>query len=147
VTANKTENDGDTSGKQTTKKQTTKKATRKRSPRADERTRGDRQDDEQRKQGEDGRHDDKRSSLKPMQAARLAIQQIRQLTGRTVDGVSAVDREGDGWHVLVEVVEVERVPAATDVIGVYAAILDSDGDLESYERVRRYVRAQAGDDS
>lgn len=98
----------------------------------------------------DGGGSDRESSarkLKPVQAARLATKQIRVLTGRTVDGVSGVERAGDGWHVLVEVVEIERVPAATDVIGVYEVVLDSDGDLDSYERVRRYVRGQAGDDS
>lgn len=111
----------------------------------------DQPEDHQDEQGDGGGGGSDREGsarkLKPVQAARLATKQIRVLTGRTVDGVSGVERAGDGWHVLVEVVEIERVPAATDVIGVYEVVLDSDGDLESYERVRRYVRGQAGDDS
>jgi hypothetical protein len=83
---------------------------------------------------------------KPMQIARLAAQQLRLLTGRDVEGAAGLERADDGWRVLLEVVEVARVPRATDVIGVYEVTVDADGDLVSYDRLRRYVRAQAGDD-
>lgn len=162
--ASKTESKS--SGKKKSSKKTTKKST---ASSSDGGGSSKRRDDNEQRQGEEeqDRQDSESSTsesgqdegskdegskdgggkLKPMEAARLAVQQIRQLTGRTVDGVSGVERSGDGWHVLVEVVEVERVPRATDVIGVYEAELDSEGDLDSYERVRRYVRGQAGDDS
>jgi hypothetical protein len=84
--------------------------------------------------------------LKPMQVARLAAQQLRMLTGRDVEGAAGLERADDGWRVLLEVVEVARVPRATDVIGVYEVTVDADGDLVSYDRIRRYVRGQAGDD-
>jgi hypothetical protein len=84
--------------------------------------------------------------LKPMQIARLAARQLRMLTGRDVEGAAGLERADDGWRVLLEVVEVARVPRATDVIGIYEVTVDADGDLVSYDRIRRYVRAQAGDD-
>jgi hypothetical protein len=84
--------------------------------------------------------------LKPMQIARLAAQQLQMLTGRDVEGAAGLERADDGWRVLLEVVEVARVPRATDVLGVYEVTVDSDGDLVSYDRIRRYVRGQAGDD-
>lgn len=80
---------------------------------------------------------------KPMALARRAAQQLAELTGRRVDGVSGFSRAGQGWRVTLEVVEVSRVPAATDVLGCYEVVVDEDGDLIAYERTRRYIRAQA----
>jgi hypothetical protein len=42
----------------------------------------------------------------------------------------------------VEVVEVSRIPDSADILAVYEARLDADGDLVSYRRVRRYARGQ-----
>jgi hypothetical protein len=105
-------------------------------------------EDEQQREGDEGssRSGGGQRSLKPMQIARLAAQQLRMLTGRAVEGAAGLERADDGWRVLLEVVEVARVPRATDVIGVYEVTVDADGDLVSYDRIRRYVRAQAGDD-
>jgi hypothetical protein len=87
-----------------------------------------------------------RRGLKPMQVARLAAQQLRMLTGREVEGAAGLERADEGWRVLLEVLEVARVPRSTDVLGVYEVTVDAEGDVVSYERLRRYVRAQAGDD-
>jgi hypothetical protein len=105
-------------------------------------------EDEQQRDRDDGgsRSGGGQRGLKPMQIARLAAQQLRMLTGRDVEGAAGLERADDGWRVLLEVVEVARVPRATDVIGVYEVTVDADGDLVSYDRIRRYVRAQAGDD-
>jgi hypothetical protein len=108
-------------------------------PREDEQQREERDEDGSRSGGG-------QRGLKPMQIARLAAQQLRMLTGRDVEGAAGLERADDGWRVLLEVVEVARVPRATDVIGVYEVTVDADGDLVSYDRIRRYVRAQAGDD-
>jgi hypothetical protein len=85
--------------------------------------------------------------LKPMQLARLAAAQLMQLTGRDIDGTSGIERTDEGWRVLFEVVEVTRVPRAMDVLGLYEVIVDGDGDLLRYERLRRYGRTQTTEDS
>lgn len=51
-----------------------------------------------------------------------------------------------GWRVLVEVIEVSRVPASTDVLGAYEVTVDEEGELVRFERLRRYVRAHTGED-
>lgn len=83
--------------------------------------------------------------LKPMQLARLAGAQLMQLTGRDLDGTSGIEQTDEGWCVLLEVVEVTRVPRAMDVLGLYEVIVDDDGDLVRYERIRRYGRSQPED--
>lgn len=75
-------------------------------------------------------------------AVSSALQQFRALTGRqseSVTGVRSLD-DGQGWSVLVDVVELERIPSSTDVIATYRVDLDTQGSITGYERLRRYTR-------
>ncbi|MFD2081189.1 Gas vesicle synthesis protein GvpO [Actinopolymorpha cephalotaxi] len=83
-----------------------------------------------------------RAKKKPSMARviRGAVQQFGELTGKQADGVSGVRREGEGWSLLVDVVELERIPSTTTVIATYRLDVTADGELDGYERLRRYVR-------
>jgi hypothetical protein len=76
-----------------------------------------------------------------MEVARLAMRQVAELTGRSPEGVTELTPVDGGWRVGVEVVEIRRVPATTDVLATYEAELNASGDLMSYRRTRRYSRA------
>jgi len=74
-------------------------------------------------------------------AIRAAVAEFRTLTGREPDGVTGVRKIADGgWSVLVDVVELERIPATTTVLATYRVDVDSAGELLSCERLRRYTR-------
>jgi hypothetical protein len=47
--------------------------------------------------------------------------------------------------VTVEVLEVGRVPETTDVLASYDVVVDEEGDVMEYRRLRRYLRAQVED--
>jgi hypothetical protein len=84
-------------------------------------------------------------------SAREAIAHVRDdlpsLLGRNVESVIGVERDDDGnWEVLVQVVELSRIPSSTDVLGAYLVTLDGSGDLVGYTRRRRYQRGQADSD-
>jgi hypothetical protein len=51
-----------------------------------------------------------------------------------------VRRDGDGWSVLVDVIELERVPSTTSVMATYRVDLDRSGELTGFERLRRFSR-------
>lgn len=103
-------------------------------------TRGAQQPDTRRSNGDSGR--------RPRIAAVVgaARREIEALTGRPVESVSAVRRSDDGWVVSLEVVELERIPASTSVLGTYEAVVDGDGSLVEYERTRRYYRNRADEE-
>jgi hypothetical protein len=82
----------------------------------------------------------------PAELARTAVTTLAQLTGRQPETVLGLRKEEDGWQLLVEVVEMRRVPNSTDVLGCYAVNLDKNGDVVGYERRRRYQRGQTGGD-
>lgn len=94
---------------------------------------------------ERGRRAKARSASTPLsvpQVARRAREQVSEVTGFEADSVSAVEKDDDVWRVTVNVVELHRVPASTNVLATYVAVLDANGDLTSYHRLRRYRRDQ-----
>ncbi|MFD3654496.1 gas vesicle protein [Streptomyces sp. NPDC058620] len=79
----------------------------------------------------------------PGQAAEAACQSLDGLLGHPTEGVSAVRRSDDGWCVVVDVLEVPRIPDTTSLLASYEVQLDADGELMEYRRVRRYRRGAA----
>jgi hypothetical protein len=74
-------------------------------------------------------------------AIRAAAAVFAAIIGRQPDGVSGARPTADqGWSVLIDVVELERIPAATSIIGTYRVDVDGTGELVSYERIRRFTR-------
>lgn len=74
--------------------------------------------------------------------AERAKVELSRITGLTADHVSAVASAADGWHVTVDMIELKRIPAATDVLAAYEAVFAPTGSLVSYRRARRYFRDQ-----
>lgn len=78
---------------------------------------------------------------RPAAAIRAAVEQFGEIAGRQPDGVTGVrPAEGGGWSILLDVVELERIPASTSVLATYRVDVDGNGVLQSYERLRRYTR-------
>lgn len=83
--------------------------------------------------------------IKPKDIAARAVEQMQELLGRPIEGVTGLEKDGDDWTVTLEVLELERVPTTTDVLGSYEVKLDSDGELTGAQRTRRYARGEAGE--
>lgn len=73
-------------------------------------------------------------------AVTTALEQFAVLTRLEPVAATGVRREQDGWSVLVDVVELERIPSTTSVMATYRVDLDGSGDLCGYERLRRFNR-------
>lgn len=77
--------------------------------------------------------------------AERAVEQVHDLIGRPVESITGVERDGNEWTVTLEVLELERVPTTTDILGKYEVTLDKDGEMTGTQRTRRYPRAEAGE--
>jgi hypothetical protein len=99
-------------------------------------------EDEEYDEGEAYDEDDERDGQvrTASAAARVAVDQIAQLTAKRPEGVIAVEPGDDGWRVSVEVIEDQRIPSSADILAIYEAAIASSGDLISYRRIRRYGR-------
>lgn len=76
-----------------------------------------------------------------------ARDELAALTGRKVESVSGLEKTDEGWQVTVVVVELERIPASTDILATYEVVLDESGDIVNYHRGDRYLRGQIGEHS
>jgi hypothetical protein len=72
---------------------------------------------------------------------RGAVQQFAELSGLEPERISGVRSSENGWSILVDVVELERIPATTSVMCTYRVDVDSDAQLTGFERLRRFTRA------
>ena len=73
-------------------------------------------------------------------AVQRALEHFARQTQLEPVGATGVRREENGWSVLVDVVELERVPSTTSVMATYRVDIDTDGELTGYERLRRFSR-------
>lgn len=77
-------------------------------------------------------------------AVERAKAHLVELTGQEPEAVSSLNRSQEGWRITLEVVELERIPRTTDILGTYVVELDDDGELMSYVRTQRYYRNEVG---
>jgi hypothetical protein len=74
-----------------------------------------------------------------------AREQLAQMTGLKPDAVSAFTKDEEGWHISVEMIELKRIPEASDILATYDVNLDDKGNLLRYQRTRRYLRSEVGE--
>src|SRR4051794_15362580 len=79
-------------------------------------------------------------------AVEHAKSHLMEFTGQPIEAVSSLNRTRDGWRVVLEVLELERIPRTTDILASYAVELDEHGDLMGYERIHRYYRNDVSGD-
>ncbi len=78
--------------------------------------------------------------------ARWAAEQVQEMSGKESEAVTSVRRTDDGWVVSLEVVETRKIPETSDILATYEAEMDTDGELISYQRTKRYTRGRGDDE-
>ena len=67
---------------------------------------------------------------------------LEDLLGNEPESVSGLQRRNGHWAIMLEVVEMRRIPESTDVLSSYEVVLDDSGDVVGMTRRRRYRRSQ-----
>ncbi|BBK41304.1 hypothetical protein STVA_13240 [Allostella vacuolata] len=73
--------------------------------------------------------------------------QLQELTGFHADSVSDFTATEGGWEMTVNLLELKRIPASTDLLAAYRITLDLTGSVKGYHRTRRYLRDQVMEDA
>lgn len=76
-----------------------------------------------------------------VELADMARDQLTKVTGLTPVLISATFKDDRGWHVLMDMLEMKRIPDSTDVLGFYEVLLDEEGNMLKFKRKRSHLRA------
>ena len=68
--------------------------------------------------------------------------QMAAITGLKAGSVTRVIRENGVWRVGLEMLEMSRIPSATDVLGDYEVVLTEDGAIREFVRKRTRLRGE-----
>lgn len=71
-----------------------------------------------------------------------AKSELAALTGMKPVSVIRAYKDDAGWHVHVEMLEMSRIPPATDVLGEYEVLLAEDGAMLRFERKGIRLRSE-----
>ena len=68
--------------------------------------------------------------------------QFGGLTGLKPVAVTRIFKDEQGWHVGMDMLEMSRIPPATDVLGEYEFLLNGQGEVLRFERTRTRLRGE-----
>jgi len=71
-----------------------------------------------------------------------AKKQLADVTGLKPVAVTRAFKDNGGWCVGVEMLELSRIPTASDVLGDYQVILAEDGGMVRFERRKTRLRGE-----
>lgn len=68
--------------------------------------------------------------------------QLAEITGLKPVTVTGTLKDDEGWHITVDMLEMSRIPTATDILGEYDVLVDENGDVLKFERKRTRLRSE-----
>jgi len=74
--------------------------------------------------------------------AERAKSQLTELTGLKSITVTGAFKDEQGWHITLDMLEMSRIPPATDVLGDYVVLMDDGGNMLSFERKLTRLRGE-----
>jgi len=74
--------------------------------------------------------------------AERAKSQLAEVTGLKPVTVTGTFKDEQGWHIEMDMLEMSRIPPATDVLGDYDVLVDEDGNMVKFERKRTRLRGE-----
>jgi len=74
--------------------------------------------------------------------AERAKSQLAEVTGLKPITVTRTFKDEQGWHITLDMLEMARIPPATDVLGDYDVLMGEDGNMLKFERRRTRLRGE-----
>ena len=71
-----------------------------------------------------------------------AKSQLAEVTGLKPVTVTGAFKDDQGWRISLDMLEMSRIPPATDVLGDYEVLLDDSGNMLRFERKRTRLRGE-----
>ena len=63
-----------------------------------------------------------------------AREELSRLTGLKTSSTVGATKDEKGWHISIEMLEKQSIPDQMDILAVYEALFDEEGNLLGFER-------------
>lgn len=73
------------------------------------------------------------------------VPQIRKLLNKEPECVSSLEKNGEGWRLLCDVLDKKSIPETYDILKVYEFMLDKEAKVTSFKQLRKIRRGDIGD--
>lgn len=74
--------------------------------------------------------------LTMFQAIEKCSRDAARVVGKPVEGVVSCSQKDAGWRLVVETLERKAVPDSADLLAGYEVLLDQDGEIVNFQRLR-----------
>ena len=81
-------------------------------------------------------------TIEMMNLAERAKEQLAEVTGFSPVAAVGGFKDEEGWHISVDVLEMARLPEATDIIGTYVVSLDQEGNMVKFGKRMSRLRGE-----
>ena len=82
------------------------------------------------------------TNVKLTELVERAKAQVSEVTGLKPVAVTGTCKDEHGWRISLDMLEMSRIPPATDVLGSYEALLDDNGSLLQFVRKQTRLRGE-----
>jgi len=78
-------------------------------------------------------------------AIQKAREELNTLIGLEIESTVSAEPNADGWRVTLEAIEKKAIPDSLDILAVYETMLDADGNMSEFKRIRMRKRIDTSD--
>lgn len=78
-----------------------------------------------------------------VEAMSLARRSVALFTELRIDSVANCERDGEGWRVVVDVIEAAARMGDNDLLASYEVSISAEGEVSKFARIARYHRDDA----
>jgi len=84
--------------------------------------------------------------MEASEVTKVAEKEVAALTKLESTGVKRIFRDEEGWHATVEMIEKKSIPDGMDLLALYEATLDGEGNVLKFERGKLRKRVDTGEE-
>lgn len=78
-------------------------------------------------------------------AIQKAREELNILIGLEIESTVSAEPTPEGWTITLEAIEKRAIPDSLDILAIYETMLDGDGNVSEFKRIRMRKRIDTQD--
>ena len=80
------------------------------------------------------------------EAIKKAREELHTIIGLEIESTVSAEPSETGWCITLEALEKRAIPNSLDVLAIYEAMLDSEGNIAEFRRIKLRKRSDTADE-